>query len=115
MGFSSPGRAGEGLGFMSIETDRSAAVTSNVPWSTAWVEVLPDYAVRVGFPDGTTGLVRMKNLIMSEDAGVFASLRDPDVFARAYLDYGAVTWPGEIDIGPDAMYDEIKARGEWVL
>jgi hypothetical protein len=28
---------------------------------------------------------------------------------------GAVTWPGEIDLAPDAMHDEIKKNGKWVL
>jgi len=26
-----------------------------------------------------------------------------------------VTWPGEIDLAPDAMYEGIKATGVWVL
>ena len=39
----------------------------------------------------------------------------PDVFAQVGIDHGAVTWPGEIDLAPDAMYDEIKASGQWVL
>jgi len=26
-----------------------------------------------------------------------------------------VTWPGEIDLAPDAMYREIKKAGKWVL
>ncbi len=28
---------------------------------------------------------------------------------------GAVTWPGEIDLAPDAMYLEIEAAGIWML
>jgi hypothetical protein len=32
-----------------------------------------------------------------------------------FLDLGAVSWPGEIDLAPDAMHDEIEAHGEWVL
>jgi hypothetical protein len=31
------------------------------------------------------------------------------------LDSGAVAWPGDIDLAPDAMYEEIKAKGEWLL
>jgi hypothetical protein len=26
-----------------------------------------------------------------------------------------VEWPGDIDLAPDAMYDEIKALGVWIL
>jgi hypothetical protein len=29
--------------------------------------------------------------------------------------YGAVTWPGEIDLAPDAMYAAIAAEGKWAL
>ncbi len=55
----------------------------------------------------------MKEFLFSDQAGVFADLRDPDMFAQATLIFGAVTWPGELDIAPDTMYDQIKAAGEW--
>lgn len=28
---------------------------------------------------------------------------------------GVVTWPGELDLAPDAMHDEIRRSGQWVL
>ncbi|MBT0893743.1 hypothetical protein KI811_07950 [Geobacter hydrogenophilus] len=31
------------------------------------------------------------------------------------MEYGAVTWPGEIDLAPDAMYQNIKQYDKWVL
>lgn len=52
---------------------------------------------------------------MSQKAGVFANLRDIDTFNQVYLEYGAVIWPGEIDLAPDTMHDEIKQNGKWVL
>ena len=45
----------------------------------------------------------------------FAALADPDVFAPVYVDLGVVTWPGEIDLAPDAMHAEIKKNGIWRL
>lgn len=53
--------------------------------------------------------------IRSPRAGVFTALADPDVFAQAYVELGAVTWPGELDLAPEAMYDEIKKNGVWKL
>jgi hypothetical protein len=44
---------------------------------------------------------------------VLEALRDPTLFARVRVEAGAVTWPGEIDLAPDAMYDEIRAHGTW--
>jgi hypothetical protein len=63
--------------------------------------------------DGTEGIVDLANLIFGENAGVFESLREPAFFARISIEMGVVTWPGEIDLAPDAMYEEIKKHGEW--
>jgi hypothetical protein len=69
----------------------------------------------VKFMDGTAGEVDLSRLVRSDSAGIFAKLCDPMLFAQAHVEYGAVTWPGEIDLAPDAMYDEIKKNGRWVL
>jgi hypothetical protein len=82
------------------------------------VEVLPGspYRLRVGFQDGASGIVDMSRLILSPGAGVFAPLADVDLFARAFIRYGAVTWPGESpDLAPDAMHQAIAEHGEWIL
>ena len=69
-------------------------------------------ALQVWFADGTTGQVRFEP---SHLTGVFEVLKDPILFAQARVESGAVTWPGDLDLAPDAMYTEIKARGEWIL
>jgi hypothetical protein len=28
---------------------------------------------------------------------------------------GVVTWPGELDLAPDAMHDELQKNGGWLL
>ena len=73
--------------------------------------VLP-MALQVRFADGTAGQVRFE---VSHFTGVFEALKDPTVFAQARVESGAVTWPGNLDLAPDAMYAEIKSHGEWVL
>jgi hypothetical protein len=57
----------------------------------------------------------MSRLVFNQGAGVFASLRDPAVFDQVFVESGVVTWPGEIDLAPDAMHQEIKKSGEWLL
>lgn len=83
------------------------------PWRVVSVDALEGFRLKVRFVDGLEGLVHMKDLIRSNRAGVFASLRDPAVFAQVHLAMGAVTWPGGIDVAPDAMHDEIERHGEW--
>ncbi len=81
----------------------------------AEVHPLSNYCLSVKFLDGTTGEVDMSKLVTSEQAGVFAKLCDQTFFAKVFVEYGAVTWPGEIDLAPDAMYKEIKQHGKWIL
>jgi hypothetical protein len=99
--------------------DRSASIAASIkpksPWRVRSVDVLPDYRLRVRFMDGVEGFVDMKELVFSPEAGVFQALRDRAVFAQAEVVMGAVTWPGELDLAPDAMYDAIKLSGTWEL
>jgi hypothetical protein len=97
------------------DEDRSRRLGTHVPWRVVDVRPLAGLRLAVQFADGTPGEVDVSRLVAGEGAGVFACLRDPDVFAQVGIDHGAVTWPGEIDLAPDAMYDEIKANGRWVL
>lgn len=57
----------------------------------------------------------MHGLIHSPDAGVFAVLRDEELFSKVTLVHGAVTWLGELDLAPDAMHEAIALTGEFVL
>jgi len=95
--------------------DITPPIVPTAPWRIAKFRTLPDFRLAVEFMDGTTGEVDLSRLVMSEKAGVFATLRDPEVFARARLEYGAILWPGDIDIAPDAMYDVIHHTGSWIL
>jgi hypothetical protein len=76
------------------------------------VQPVTPMALQVPFTDGTAGQVRFEPSHMT---GVFGVLKDPFVFAQARIEAGAVTWPGHSDLAPDAMYAEIKFRGEWIL
>ena len=93
----------------------SSTLKSKAPWRLTKVKALEHYKLAVEFIDGTCGFVDMQKLILSQQAGVFDCLRDIHLFGQVYLEHGAVTWPGEIDLAPDAMYDEIKKHGIWLL
>ena len=93
--------------------DRTAGVVPAAPWRVISARVLQGYRLAVRFVDGTEGEVDASRLVLGDDPGVFAALRDPAVFAQAHVVLGAVTWPGDIDLAPDAMYDEIRANGRW--
>ena len=85
---------------------------SKAPWRVAQVEVVDNLTLKVRFLDGLSGVVRFDPSFLY---GVFEVLKDPSLFSQAYVEHGVVTWPGDLDLAPDAMYDEIKKNGEWVL
>ena len=70
------------------------------------VAVIAPYALDVRFADGTRGVVDCAHLVLGEDPGVFAPLRDPAEFARAYVHPEArtVAWPNHLDLDPDVLY-----------
>ncbi len=93
----------------------AAEAVPRSPWRVTRVEALPGLRLRVTFADGLTGMVDLSGMVQSSGAGVFAALRDPVLFAQVRLDLGAVTWPGDLDLAPDAMHAAIQERGEWRL
>lgn len=76
------------------------------------VQPIGELSLQVRFADGVQGTVRFEPAHLT---GVFEVLKDPRFFNQVRVEFGAVTWPGELDLAPDAMYDEIKAHGEWAL
>lgn len=76
-------------------------------WHIVEVKAENPYSLSVRFADGLTGTFRLQP---EQLTGVLTPLRDPDFFRQVYVDHGAATWPGEIDLAPDAMYQEIQAN-----
>ncbi len=70
-------------------------------WDVVEVKPEPNHSLFVRFKDGLSGHVQLRE---EELTGVLAPLRDEAFFNRVFIDHGAVAWPGEIDLAPDAMY-----------
>lgn len=96
-------------------SDRTAGLNGNLPWRVVEVSSMPGYRLSVRFQDGTCGVLEMAALVESESAGVFASLRDQAIFEAVRIEFGAVTWPGDIDLAPDALHAAMKVHGGCVL
>lgn len=83
-----------------------------MPWDVVDLKIIAPLAMLVRFADGMAGEVRFET---SHLTGVFSALKDFNFFKQVFIDRGAVAWPENIDLAPDAMYNEIKANGVWVL
>jgi len=73
-------------------------------WDIVEVTPEPDYCLFVRFKDGLTGRVQLRQ---EELTGALAPLRDARFFEQVFIDCGAVAWPGEIDLAPDARYVQV--------
>jgi hypothetical protein len=80
-------------------------------WDVVEVRSEAGSSLWVRFADGLSGRFQLRPTDLT---GVLARLRDPEFFKQVFVDHGAVAWPGEIDLAPDAMYEAIRriAAGE---
>jgi hypothetical protein len=76
-------------------------------WDVVEVKPEPDCCLYVQFKDGLAGRVKLRR---EELTGALAPLRDAQCFERVFIDCGAVAWPGEIDLAPDAMYAQVAGQ-----
>lgn len=81
-------------------------------WDVAEVRVAGEYALEVRFRDGLAGAVKFTPTFFR---GVFSHLSDHEEFRKVHVVDGVVTWPGELDLAPDAMYAQISQNGEWLV
>jgi Protein of unknown function (DUF2442) len=96
------------------EQDSALAVASVQPRVRS-VRALPNYELLVAFDDGVQGVVACRGLVFGDRAGVFSRLQDEALFAAVAIEHGAMTWEGELDLAPDAMYDQLVAHRRWEL
>ncbi len=81
-------------------------------WDIVEVTTNEYLTLSVRFADGLVGKVQF---LPQRLRGVFTALKDPTFFSKVFVNDGVVTWPGELDLAPDAMHEEISKNGEWIL
>jgi hypothetical protein len=65
-------------------------------------KALPAFRLAMQFDNGEGGIVDLSEFA---GVGVFAAWRQPGVFERVSVTAdGAVEWPGQLDMCPDALY-----------
>ncbi|MBK1720520.1 DUF2442 domain-containing protein [Thiocystis violacea] len=69
------------------------------------VETIPGYGLLLTFT-GAGGEQRRFDMRPYLHYPVFRRLENPGYFSLARVDYGTVTWPGDIDIAPETLYEQ---------
>ena len=70
------------------------------------VKTVADFGLLLTFTNGEQRHFDMRPYLHYP---VFRRLENPAFFALARVDYSTVTWPGEIDIAPETLYDRSVA------
>jgi len=76
-------------------------------WDAIEVKPEPDHWFFVRFQNGLSGRLQLDP---EELTGVLSPLQEIRFFNQVYVDLGAVVWPGDIDLAPNAMYQRIAAE-----
>lgn len=84
------------------------------PWKAVHLEVQPAHRLFVRFADGSSGVVDAAPRIAAGRCGnVFDVLLER--FEAVTLERGVITWPGEVDLAPDAVWSDIRKHGVYRL
>lgn len=92
---------------------RAAGVTAAAPWRVRAVNVLSDYRLSITCNDGINGIVDMSALVDSPDAGIYAALKDAELFQKVSIELGALTWPNGADLDPLWTHEESCKNKTW--
>lgn len=60
------------------------------------------YAVKLRFADGQDGTVSLAHLF-EEPRGLTAEILKGDMFAKCFIENGALAWPNGFELCPDAL------------
>jgi hypothetical protein len=68
------------------------------------------HRLHLRFNDGVNGEIDIGD--ETRFRGVFAALRDLDLFRRVYVDpeWGTVFWPGDLDLAPEPLWERVTGR-----
>jgi hypothetical protein len=69
------------------------------------VELLNDYMLELEFDNGEKGLFSMKPYL---EYPVFEPLKNYELFNRARVTFGFISWNDDLDMSPDTLYLESK-------
>ena len=70
------------------------------------VKVCAEHHLELTFDTGETRLFDARPYL---DKGAFAQLKDPALFSQAFVAFGTVCWPGNLDIAPETLYDRSRS------
>lgn len=66
-----------------------------------------EFRIRIVFSDGLEGTIDFSEWLSGP---IFEPLKQPDYFARFFVDGGTVVWPNGADIAPETLHHRIMVN-----
>lgn len=63
------------------------------------------FKIHLVFNDGTSGVVDFEPFL---EGPIFEPIRDPQAFARFFIEAGTITWPNGADVAPETLHAHAK-------
>jgi len=73
------------------------------------VKALSDYRLKLTFENSETKIFDVKPYL---DTGVFATLKDENVFNSVKVSFDTIEWPNGVDLDPEVLYEKSAAYAE---
>lgn len=65
-----------------------------------------DFSIWLQFNDGVNAEIDFSDWLTGS---VFEPLKDPEYFARFFIEGGTIAWPNGADIAPETLHERAKA------
>jgi hypothetical protein len=69
------------------------------------------YRLEIAFSDGSVGIRDFADMV-SRNGEMVLPLKNPEYFARVFIEDGALTWPNGYDVDPIELHREMKVAGQ---
>ncbi|RXK81082.1 DUF2442 domain-containing protein [Chlorobaculum sp. 24CR] len=66
------------------------------------------YTYHVTFDDGLRGEIDFSE--SPEKGPVFAPLKEPGFFRKAFIEGGTIAWPNGADVAPESLYEKLLQK-----
>lgn len=67
-------------------------------------EYAGDYAIRLSFNNGRSGIADLEQTILNDHREVFFKLRDKENFKKFKVEHSTVTWSDELDLAAEYLF-----------
>jgi len=71
-------------------------------------EYIEEYKIHVTFNSDESGIIDLKEVILSDKRQIFRELVDINKFRQFNIDFDTIVWENGLDLAPEFLYNFLK-------